>query len=189
MGSRTTSYILSGVTTPQTDFGRAFRDNHWFNIEGIDVYTMKGGAVPILGNSITDGKNSHDNAHNRWPDMMSEALQLKHQVNHLGVLNLGIGNNRVTVAGGFGTLGRQRFDRDIRGQHGLTHVIIFEGVNDIGAANGNSEQVANGLIAAYEQMIKKAKARKLKVYLGTITPRSEERRVGKECRSRWSPYH
>ena len=24
---------------------------------------------------------------------------------------------------------------------------------------------------------------------GTKTPRSEERRVGKECRSRWSPYH
>ena len=23
----------------------------------------------------------------------------------------------------------------------------------------------------------------------TIIPRSEERRVGKECRSRWSPYH
>ena len=23
----------------------------------------------------------------------------------------------------------------------------------------------------------------------TITKRSEERRVGKECRSRWSPYH
>src|SRR2546422_6361237 len=23
----------------------------------------------------------------------------------------------------------------------------------------------------------------------TLTPRSEERRVGKECRSRWSPYH
>ena len=24
---------------------------------------------------------------------------------------------------------------------------------------------------------------------GEIEPRSEERRVGKECRSRWSPYH
>ena len=24
---------------------------------------------------------------------------------------------------------------------------------------------------------------------GAITTRSEERRVGKECRSRWSPYH
>ena len=25
--------------------------------------------------------------------------------------------------------------------------------------------------------------------LGQLHPRSEERRVGKECRSRWSPYH
>ena len=24
---------------------------------------------------------------------------------------------------------------------------------------------------------------------GTFVARSEERRVGKECRSRWSPYH
>src|SRR2546429_2657816 len=26
-------------------------------------------------------------------------------------------------------------------------------------------------------------------YVGLVSPRSEERRVGKECRSRWSPYH
>src|SRR5256885_8675924 len=26
-------------------------------------------------------------------------------------------------------------------------------------------------------------------YLAIVTLRSEERRVGKECRSRWSPYH
>src|SRR3989441_6025958 len=26
-------------------------------------------------------------------------------------------------------------------------------------------------------------------FLATLYPRSEERRVGKECRSRWSPYH
>src|SRR2546430_17195197 len=25
--------------------------------------------------------------------------------------------------------------------------------------------------------------------VGNLSPRSEERRVGKECRSRWSPYH
>ena len=29
----------------------------------------------------------------------------------------------------------------------------------------------------------------LKVFPEQITQRSEERRVGKECRSRWSPYH
>ena len=27
------------------------------------------------------------------------------------------------------------------------------------------------------------------VILDIMMPRSEERRVGKECRSRWSPYH
>ena len=30
---------------------------------------------------------------------------------------------------------------------------------------------------------------KVKVFKGEIAERSEERRVGKECRSRWSPYH
>jgi len=29
----------------------------------------------------------------------------------------------------------------------------------------------------------------INVDAGTMSPRSEERRVGKECRSRWSPYH
>ena len=29
----------------------------------------------------------------------------------------------------------------------------------------------------------------LLLYYGYIALRSEERRVGKECRSRWSPYH
>ena len=31
--------------------------------------------------------------------------------------------------------------------------------------------------------------RELAPKLGFIAERSEERRVGKECRSRWSPYH
>ena len=30
---------------------------------------------------------------------------------------------------------------------------------------------------------------KIEIEQGYITTRSEERRVGKECRSRWSPYH
>ena len=29
----------------------------------------------------------------------------------------------------------------------------------------------------------------MNTFSGTYIPRSEERRVGKECRSRWSPYH
>lgn len=173
MGSRTTSYIMKGVTNAHSNFEKAFRENHWYNISGIDVYTMSNNmsAIAIIGNSITDGKCSTDNAQNRWPDVMSEMLQLKHKITNQGVLNLGIGNNRVTVPGGFGALAKERFDRDILMQNGVKKVIIFEGVNDIGAArNGSSETVARQIIESIQGMIKKAKARKMKVYLGTITP-------------------
>ena len=141
MGSRTTSYIMKGVTNAHSNFEKAFRENHWYNISGIDVYTMSNNmsAIAIIGNSITDGKCSTDNAQNRWPDVMSEMLQLKYKITHQGVLNLGIGNNRVTVPGGFGALAKERFDRDILMQSGVKKVVIFE-------------------------------ARKMKVYLGTITP-------------------
>ena len=173
MGSRTTSYIMKGVTNAHSNFEKAFRENHWYNISGIDVYTMSNNmsAIAIIGNSITDGKCSTDNAQNRWPDVMSEMLQLKHKITNQGVLNLGIGNNRVTVPGGFGALAKERFDRDILMQNGVKKVIIFEGVNDIGAArSGNSETVARQIIESIQGMVKKAKARKMKVYLGTITP-------------------
>ena len=173
MGSRTTSYIMKGVTNAHTNFAKAFRENHWYNISGIDVYTMSNNmsAIAIIGNSITDGKCSTDNAQNRWPDVMSEMLQLKHKITNQGVLNLGIGNNRVTVPGGFGALAKERFDRDILMQSGVKKVVIFEGVNDIGAArSGNSETVARQIIESIQGMVKKAKARKMKVYLGTITP-------------------
>ena len=173
MGSRTTSYIMKGVTNAPSNFAKAFRENHWYNISGIDVYTMSNNmsAIAIIGNSITDGKCSTDNAQNRWPDVMSEMLQLKHKITNQGVLNLGIGNNRVTVPGGFGALAKERFDRDILMQSGVKKVVIFEGVNDIGAArSGSSETVARQIIESIQGMVKKAKARKMKVYLGTITP-------------------
>lgn len=173
MGSRTTSYIMKGVTNAHSNFEKAFRENHWYNISGIDVYTMRTdlSSIAIIGNSITDGKCSTDNAQNRWPDVMSEMLQLKYKITNQGVLNLGIGNNRVVVPGGFGVLAKERFDKDVLAQAGVKKVIIFEGINDIGAAkSGYSETVARQLIESYQAMIKKAKARRLKVYLGTITP-------------------
>src|SRR5256885_12189375 len=41
--------------------------------------------------------------------------------------------------------------------------------------------------AGSESLVQGFKARK--PLRRILTPRSEERRVGKECRSRWSPYH
>ncbi len=73
---------------------------------------------------------------------VGEMLQLKHKITNQGVLNLGIGNNRVTVPGGSGALAKERFHRDILMQSGVKKVIIFEGINDIGA--GQERQQRNG---------------------------------------------
>ena len=46
---------------------------------------------------------------------------------------------------------------------------------------------------AVDYRIKEGNRERIQVFEGTVIKiqddRSEERRVGKECRSRWSPYH
>ena len=170
MGSRTTSYILRGVTNANTDFSKAFKEDHWFNISAIDVLDASISSVAILGNSITDGKGCVTNAQDRWPDFMSAVLngEKSTDVQKMGVLNLGIGDNRI-LSVGLGTPGKERFDRDILGQRGLRAVVIFEAINDIGTST-NPAETARQLIEAYQVMIKKAHQRSLKVYMGTITP-------------------
>lgn len=173
MGSRTTSYILRGTTNAYSDFTTAFKEDHWFNISAIDVLDATSSSIAILGNSITDGKGSTTNAQDRWPDFLSTALNNGAGTNpskggKTGVLNLGIGNNRI-LSVGLGEPGKDRFDRDILAQRGLRAVIIFEAINDIGTST-NPEETARKLVEAYQVMIKKARQRGLKVYMGTITP-------------------
>ena len=170
MGSRTTSYILRGVTNANTDFSKAFKEDHWFNISAIDVLDASISSLAILGNSITDGKGCVTNAQDRWPAFMSAVLngEKSTDVQKTGVLNLGIGDNRI-LSVGLGAPGKERFDRDILGQRGLRAVVIFEAINDIGTST-NPAETARQLIEAYQIMIKKAHQRSLKVYMGTITP-------------------
>ena len=53
------------------------------------------------------------------------------------------------------------------------------------AALAVGESTIDGLLEGEDVMRTAAALRAL----GAETARSEERRVGKECRSRWSPYH
>ena len=166
-GSRTTSYIMQGAMKPKQRFVTSEKQDHWYNIAAIEVETEESGTKPVvvaaLGNSITDGRGTTTNAQNRWTDLMAETLQ-----GRVGVLNLGIGGNCV-VRGGLSQPALERFDRDILEQTGVTHLIVFEGVNDIGSSP-NVEQTAKELIDAYKTFIRKAHEHGLKVYGGTITP-------------------
>ena len=137
----------------------------WYNIAAIDVLGSGNECVAALGNSITDGRGTTTNLQNRWTDVANEALNAQ----PVALVNLGIGGNCV-LAGGLSDPAVKRFDRDVLGQRGLTAIIIYEGINDIGGSTGRSEQVAKDLIEAYKTFVAKAHERGLKVYMGTIMP-------------------
>lgn len=170
-GSRTTSYIVNSSVRTAKPMDKSFVEgekvDHWYNLSAIDVKTdVKTPVVAVLGNSITDGRGTTTNMHNRWTDFLADALNAEKPY---GVLNLGIGGNCV-VEGGISEPAMKRFDRDILGQTGVDKLVIFEGTNDIGCCGGNYEHVADTLIACYKVLIAKAKAKGIKVYGATITP-------------------
>ena len=173
-GSRTTSYIMKGQSKPKKSFVVEEALDHWYNIAAIDVKREGATCWAVLGNSITDGRGTTTNLQNRWTDVCAEALG-----GETAVLNLGIGGNCV-LRGGLSEPALKRFDRDIMGQRGLTGIVIYEGINDIGSSR-SVEQTEKELIEAYELFISKARAAGLKVVGATITP------IGNTMY--WSLYH
>lgn len=164
-GSRTTSYLVDGIATASTDFSNAELTDHWYNIAAVDVLCQQGTeAIAVLGNSITDGRGSTTNAQNRWTDVMAEVLG-----GNVAVANLGIGGNSVYY-GGISQPAVSRFERDILGQSGITCLIIFEGINDLGNSDNDEQQRASKLIECYEEFAAKAHEKGLKVLGATITP-------------------
>lgn len=124
-------------------------------------------AIVTFGDSITDGTGSTTDENQRWPDQLARRLAMADM--RMGVLNAGIGGNCV-LSDGNGPSGLARFDRDVIAQTGVTHVIVLEGINDIGKALKNSTPSAADLIAAHKQMIERAHSRGLKIYGATLTP-------------------
>jgi lysophospholipase L1-like esterase len=165
-GSRTTSYIQTGssdVSTPSMD--SAQNTDHWYYISGIDVMAgASARAVVAVGDSITDGRGTDTNHNNRWTDVLAERLQADPATADVAVLNQGIG--ATNLIGNNGTAAQARFDRDAIGQSGVRYVIVFDGVNDIGAANASTPSMTD----AYDDLISRAHAAGLLIYGGTILP-------------------
>ena len=168
-GASQTSYISSAgdhageVTLPvDRPFGA------WLALARVEVAAPDGTrAVVTFGDSITDGARSTVDANARWPDELARRLEA--QKRGVAVLNAGISGNRVLTDGpGYSALAR--FDKDVLMQTGVTHVIVLEGINDIGLARANPSPSADDLIAAHRQLIARAHARGLKIYGATLTP-------------------
>lgn len=140
----------------------------WLFLARVEVTAPENaGAIVTLGDSITDGSRSTPDTNNRWPDHL--ARRLAAQNIKMAVLNAGFSGNRLLSDGNsVGALAR--FDRDVLAQTGATHVIVLEGINDLGLAGQNPRPAAADLIAAHRQLIARAHAHGLKIYGATLTP-------------------
>ena len=176
----------------------------WVFLSGIDVtVTEPTGVVVALGDSITDGAISTPDTNQRWPDLLAERLVADADQPALAVLNAGIGANRVLndPPEGFEFAGPNalaRFDRDVLAQPGVTHLIVFEGINDIGlpTMSGDPEEFvsADELITGLRQLAERAHEHGIVAFGATITPFegsmvfSEEGEAIRQDRQRLDPH-
>ncbi|HUQ51704.1 MAG TPA: SGNH/GDSL hydrolase family protein [Gammaproteobacteria bacterium] len=142
----------------------------WFLLARVEVAAAADTrAVVTFGDSITDGARSSANANARWPDALARRLNEQKRGPKVAVLNAGISGNRV-LGDGAGVSALARFDKDVLLQTGVTHVVVMEGINDIGLARAEATPSADDLIAGHRQLIARAHARGLKIYGATLTP-------------------
>jgi lysophospholipase L1-like esterase len=187
-----TNFVAPGNVTRAAGLPGAAEVTSWYFLSGVSVSApARAGAVVAFGDSITDGAITTGNANHRWPDYLARRLRADRRTGapgaSLGVLNKGIGGNRILHDGNtlegtpfagigplFGDSALSRFDRDVAAQPGARYVIVLLGINDIGQPGSTSpvsEAVTvDELIAGYRQLISRAHERGLKVYGATLTP-------------------
>ncbi len=170
----TTNYLVAGnavtaatLTSPKTFYS-------WDFLKGIDVKAdAASAAIVAFGDSITDGAHSTRDANARWPDVLAKRLAADKKTAKLGMLNEGIGGNRV-LHDNTGPSALARFDRDVLAQDGVKYLILMEAINDIGHAADPVKPYdvvsADDLIAGYVQLIERAHAHGIKVIGATLTP-------------------
>jgi lysophospholipase L1-like esterase len=181
-----TNYVSDAGNFAAQENAQPFRKTtgSWFFLKEVDVLGSKeaAGAIVALGDSITDGASSRNDAYDRWTDVLARRLNTNHQPQTFSVLNAGIGGNRVLSGSPcFGENALARLNRDVFVPSGVRAVILFEGTNDIGqpdtpvdpkfaACLVRTHISADDLIAGYKQIITQARARHLKIFGATILP-------------------
>lgn len=144
-----------------------------------------------FGDSVVDGDGSTVDADHNWPSDLFRRLLGSSAVSKMAVVNEGFAGNRllsnddgisarVGLSAGFGASGLARFDRDVLALPGVTHVVLMEGINDIGfpgakiggvyLADPADVPTSEELIEAYLQLISRAHAHGIKLIGATMTP-------------------
>ena len=147
----------------------------WYFLDALDAMAPSDTRLVVcFGDSITDGTDSTLNGDDRWPDVL--ARRLRAAGDHMAVVNAGIGGNQVVGPPEYtpakpspgGPSAISRLDRDVLGLSGVTHVIWFEGINDL-STNGNA--TVDQVIAGYREGVARLRSKLpgVRVIAGTLT--------------------
>ena len=148
----------------------------WFFVSGVDVLASRDtGGIAALGDSLTDANISTLDAHCRWPDQLARRLNARRGGRPMGVMNQGLGGNRI-LHDIRGDSGLRRFDRDVIAQPGVSHAIIVLGTNDLRNrwAKPEEEVTAEQMIAGLKQLAVRAQSKGIKIFGGTLLPFENE---------------
>lgn len=169
--------MATGEVSPPGDYTTTpFEPRRTFTerafLSGVEVLTEKPAQMIVaFGDSITDGWGSTPDTNQRWPDILAERLTARQTDAKWAVINAGVtGNELLSAAAGPSALAR--FDRDVLTQPGVTHVIVFIGINDIANNFGRDSNAltVNDIISGYRQLIARARSNDIRIYGATLTP-------------------
>lgn len=144
-------------------------------VSGVEVLGDAAPSVIVtMGDSITDGNRAEPGMPHGWPERLAHRLAQRKGGRPYSVVNAGIAGNRLLTRG-WGAAGLARLDRDVLRIQGVSHLILLEGINDINMSGHslfgtNPDISADNLITGYRQVIARAHARGVRVYIGTLTP-------------------
>lgn len=168
------NFVAMGDVANAADLSQSTTIHSWYFFDGIDVNaTPASYSIVALGDSITDGWKSTPNANHRWPDVLASRLQADVSHKDVGVLNVGIGGNRV-LNEGYGPSAISRIDRDVLAQSDVRYVILLEGINDISRV-GKSQVPADNFTAeqlewGFKQIVDAAHEHGIRVIGSTVMP-------------------
>jgi lysophospholipase L1-like esterase len=131
-------------------------------LTGIEVRSTAEATAVFIGDSITDGNSRGLDANMRYPDRLFDRLVADCRFATVGLPNAGIAGDRLLAPGGL----LDRLDRDVLQQPNVTRTLVHIGINDILTDNAS----AAALIAGYRELIRRAHAAGVDVYLSPITP-------------------
>lgn len=177
-GARATTIVAPG---DQVDAAAPVDDTtvpRWFAIADVEVTAgpASAGTIVAIGDSITDGYGVAPDSNTRWTDVFAARLRTSTAMAGWGVVNAGIGGNRVTLDG-LGPNLLARFDRDVVARAGTKVAIVLEGINDLGtltrekpASPAEHAALVRRITAGYVEVARRARAHGIRIIGGTVMP-------------------